>query len=48
MDNPVLAKSVYQKIEKDFGIPAEQSAAFAEKNKHNLEEWAKFVEAKGK
>lgn len=46
--NPVLSKAVYQKLEKEFGIPAEQSAAFAEKNKHNLEGWAEFVEAKGK
>ena len=42
--NPVVASSVYKKIEKDFGIPAEQSAAFAKKNKGNLEAWAKFVE----
>jgi len=48
LSNPVVAASVYEKIEKEFGIPAEKSAAFAKKNQHNLETWAKFVEAKGK
>ena len=44
MSNPIIANSVYEKIENKFGIPASKSKSFAEKNRQNLEEWAKFVE----
>jgi len=47
LSNPVVAASVYEKIEREFGIPAEKSAAFAEKNRSNLEGWTKFVEENG-
>ena len=47
LSNPVVAASVYEKIEREFGIPAEKSAAFAERNKNNLEGWTKFVEENG-
>lgn len=42
--NPVIANSVFKKMEDDFGIPSEKSRAFAEKNQQNLEKWASFVE----
>lgn len=44
LSNPIIANSIYQKMEEDFGIPAERSRNFAEKNKQNLEKWASFVE----
>lgn len=44
LSNPIIANSIYQKMENDFGIPAERSRDFAEKNKQNLEKWASFVE----
>ena len=44
LSNPIIANSVFEKIEKDFGIPAEKSKAFATKNQHDLEKWASFVE----
>lgn len=44
LSNPIIANSIYQKMEDDFGIPAERSRNFAEKNKQNLEKWASFVE----
>ncbi|MEM1123044.1 MAG: hypothetical protein AAGJ18_21560 [Bacteroidota bacterium] len=44
LSNPIIANSIYQKMEEDFGIPAERSRDFAEKNKQNLEKWAGFVE----
>ncbi|GEM_PF-7089626 len=44
LSNPVIANSVFKKMESDFGIPAERSRAFAEKNQQNLEKWASFVE----
>ena len=43
--NPIIANSIFQKLEDDFGIPAERSRAFAEENQQNLENWAGFVEA---
>ena len=42
--NPLVAESVYQKIEREFGIPETYSKDFAKKNATNLEDWAKFVE----
>ncbi len=44
LSNPIIANSVFEKIEQDFGIPAEKSKAFATENKHDLEKWAGFVE----
>ncbi len=44
LSNPVIANSVFKKMEDDFGIPAERSRAFAEKNQQHLEKWASFVE----
>jgi len=44
LSNPIIANSVFEKIEQDFGIPAEKSKDFATKNKHDLEKWASFVE----
>ena len=44
LSNPIIANSVVEKIEQDFGIPAEKSKAFATKNQHDLEKWASFVE----
>ena len=44
LSNPVIANSIYKKMESDFGIPAERSRTFAEKNQQNLEKWASFVE----
>jgi len=44
ISNPLIANSIYQKIEEDFGIPAEKSKSFAEKNRQTLNNWAKFVE----
>lgn len=44
LSNPIIANSVFEKIEQDFGIPAEKSKAFATKNQHDLEKWASFVE----
>ncbi|MFK7982371.1 MAG: hypothetical protein AB8G86_20485 [Saprospiraceae bacterium] len=44
LSNPVIANSVFKKIEADYGIPARKSRAFARKNQQNLEKWASFVE----
>jgi len=44
LSNPVIANSVFKKIEDDYGIPARKSRAFARKNQQNLEKWASFVE----
>lgn len=44
LSNPVVAKSVYEKIEKEYGIPVSYSEDFANKNRKTLEEWARFVE----
>ena len=44
LSNPIIANSVYQKIENKFGIPTEKSKAFAENNRQDLEKWARFVE----
>ncbi len=44
LSNPVVANSIYYKIEETFGIPAEKSRSFAKKQKTTLEEWSKFVE----
>lgn len=44
LSNPVLSRSFYDKLERDFGIPAERSRAFADQNQQNLERWADFVE----
>ncbi len=46
LSNPMVAESVYKKIEREFGIPKEYSEDFAKKNGGNLEDWAKFVEDK--
>ena len=45
LSNPIVANSIYNKIEETFGIPAEKSRAFATKQRTTLEEWSKFVEA---
>jgi len=44
LSNPVVAKSVYLKIEKDYGIPAEQAEAWAKKHGNNIEAWAELLE----
>lgn len=44
MSNPIMANSIYNKIEEDFGIPVAKSRSFAERNQQSLEEWASFVE----
>ena len=44
LGNPVIANSVFKKIEEDYGIPARRSKAFARKNQQNLEKWASFIE----
>lgn len=44
LSNPLVANSIYQKMERDFGIPAEKSRSFAERNRQTLDKWAKFVE----
>ena len=44
LGNPVIANSVFKKIEEDYGIPARRSRAFARKNQQNLEKWASFIE----
>jgi len=46
LSNPLVAESVYKKMEREFGIPKEYSEDFAKKNATNLEDWAKFVEEK--
>jgi hypothetical protein len=44
LSNPIIANSIYQKIEDDFGIPAEKSRSFATKHRQTLEKWSQFVE----
>ncbi len=44
LSNPLISKSVFQKIEEEYGIPADQVEAWAKKHGHKIEDWAAFVE----
>ena len=44
LSNPLISKSVFQKIEEEYGIPAEQAEAWSKKHGHKIEDWATFVE----
>ena len=44
LSNPLISKSVFQKIEEEYGIPADQAEAWAKKHGHKIEDWAEFVE----
>ena len=48
LSNPLISKSVFQKIEEEYGIPADQVEAWAKKHGHQIEDWAAFVEERGK
>jgi len=44
LENAIVAKSVYSKIEELFNIPEEDAKAFAEQGKKAVSDWAEFIE----
>ena len=44
LSNPLISKTVFQKIEEEYGIPAEQAEVWAKKHGYRIENWAAFVE----
>ena len=44
LDNAIVAKNIYSKIEELFQIPEEDAKAFAEQGKKAMSDWAEFVE----
>ena len=44
LDNAIIAKNVYSKIEALFQIPEDDAKAFAEQGKKAMSDWAWFVE----
>lgn len=44
LQNETVANTIFQQIENQFNIPAEESAAFAKKGKAAVSDWADFVE----
>jgi hypothetical protein len=44
LENAIIAKTVYSKIEELFQIPEEDARAFAEQGKKAVSDWAQFIE----
>jgi len=44
LENAIVAKSVYSKIEELFNIPEEDAKAFGEQGKKAVSDWAEFIE----
>ena len=44
LENAIVAKNIYSKIEELFRIPEEDVKAFAEQGKKAMSDWAEFVE----
>ena len=44
LENAIVAKNIYSKIEELFNIPEEDARAFAKQGKKAISDWAEFVE----